>query len=117
MSENSISALAIYGTLRPGEPNHWVVRSIDGQWLEGTIRGWLFEVTWGAAEGYPGVVLDPEGRLVDVSVLCSPKLPNHLNEIDDFEGPGYRRVETDVSLADGSTVRAYVYEAIQDNAE
>jgi len=117
MSKTSTEALAIYGTLRPGEANHWVVRTIDGEWTEGTIRGWLFEVTWGDAAGYPGVVLDPDGQLVEVSVLRSNRLASHLHEIDNFEGAGYRRVETNVVLADGSTICAFVYEAIQDNAE
>lgn len=116
MSDTSLGVLAIYGTLRPGEANHWVVRSIAGDWTEGTITGWLFEITWGEAAGYPGVVLDPEGQQVEVSVLRSERLPNHLYEIDDFEGPGYRRVETDVTLTDGSVIRALVYEAVQDNA-
>ena len=117
MSDTPPTALAMYGTLRPGEPNHWVVRSIAGTWTEGTIRGWAFDVTWGAAAGCPGLVLDPEGPLVEVSVLRSDRLPSHLQEIDDFEGPGYRRVETDVALTDGTVITAAVYEAIQDNVD
>ncbi len=117
MSETSPTAIAFYGTLRPGEENHWVVRNISGDWTEGTVTGWLFEVTWGPATGYPGVVLDPEGQLVEVSVLRSDRLQSHLHEIDGFEGPGYRRVETTVTLADGSTIGALVYEVIQDSPD
>ena len=32
--------MAFYGTLRPGESNHYEVRSIPGTWRTGTVRGW-----------------------------------------------------------------------------
>ena len=50
--------MAFYGTLRPGESNHYEVRSIPGTWRTGTVRGWTYDITWGPADGYPGMTLD-----------------------------------------------------------
>ena len=44
-------------------------------------------------------------------VLESTDLEQHLRRIDDFEGPGYRRVEVEVTYDDGSTGTAWLYEA------
>ena len=43
--------MAFYGTLRPGESNHYEVRSIPGTWRTGTVRGWTYDITWGPANG------------------------------------------------------------------
>ncbi len=85
------TALAVYGTLRPGEVNHFVVKQIPGHWVEATVRGYLYEITWGPAEGYPGLSLDDDGHLVPVSVLVSDVLSDHIWQVDRFEGDGYER--------------------------
>ena len=108
------NSLAFYGTLRPGEHNHWVVKNIVGSWTEGVVRGYVFEVTWGQYEGYPGLVLDPKGHRVPVSVLTANDLPAHFDRIDDFEGPGYDRRPTTVYHPDGLTTlgQAGIYETL-----
>ncbi len=133
------TSLVAYGTLRPGEVNHWLVRKLEGRWYTGTITGFEFEISWGAAEGYPGVVLDPDGQVCEVSLLVSEKLDKHWYEIDQFEGEGYRRVPVEVTVTGelsesagdkavpaaiggdliepGMTVLASVYEAVQDNPD
>ena len=110
------TALAVYGTLRPGETNYYVVRDIPGEWVDATVRGYLYEITWGPAEGYPGLTLSNEGHLVPVSVLVSDVLDDHLWRVDRFEGQGYERRSAVVLDVGGSTVlgRAAVYEALTD---
>lgn len=103
--------MAFYGTLRPGGSNHYEVRSIAGTWHEATVNGWVYDITWGPADGYPGISLDAAAPATAVDVLESDDLEKHLHRIDDFEGPGYKRVETDVTLADGSVATAWIYEA------
>jgi len=44
-----------------------------------------------------------------VQLLTSPQLQTAWYRLDRFEGPGYRRVVTEVSLAAGS-VSAQIYE-------
>lgn len=98
--------LAVYGTLVPGGRNHEVLDDLDGRWALGTIRATRYDEGW---QGYPGVVLDG-GSEVRVAVLTSPGLAAAWERLDSFEGRGYRRVVVDVTLEDGGSVAAYVYE-------
>ena len=50
--------LFVYGTLGPGRPNEHVLGSIDGSWEAASVTGTLHDEGWGAAMGYPGIVLD-----------------------------------------------------------
>lgn len=93
--------LATYGTLAPGRVNHARVAELRGRWLRGTVRGRLVEAGWGAALGFPGLILDPAGARIDVHLLLSPDLPDHWSRLDAFEGPGYRRVTARISTAEG----------------
>lgn len=102
------SRLASYGTLAPGRPNHHQMDGMAGAWTPGVVRGRLYPDGWGAALGYPGLVLDPEGAEVAVQVFISADLPAHWARLDDFEGAGYRRVTTTVRTADGD-IEADIY--------
>jgi gamma-glutamylcyclotransferase (GGCT)/AIG2-like uncharacterized protein YtfP len=97
-----IRRLATYGTLGPGKPNHHQLANLTGRWLKGTVRGRLVAEGWGAAMGFPALVLDPEGAAVEVDVLESPDLPSEWARLDAFEGAEYRRVVTNVETAEGS---------------
>jgi gamma-glutamylcyclotransferase (GGCT)/AIG2-like uncharacterized protein YtfP len=125
-------ALAVYGTLAPGEENYHAMLGINGTWVDGFIYGYKFEVTWGGADGYPGVVLDPAGNRVPVKVMISDDLDSHWRRLDDFEGPGFRRVPVDVyadpeaETSEGTDDdtngaepqvigQAFVFEALTDN--
>lgn len=106
----------MYGTLAPGEVNHHAVATIGGSWHRGVVRGYLFEIGWGPAEGYPGFVADPDGHRVEVMVLVSDRLASNLRRLDDFEGPGYRR--RPIAVADPETGEpmgdAQIFEALTD---
>lgn len=93
--------LATYGTLAPGRVNHDKLVGLKGCWRQGTVRGRLVEAGWGAELGYPGLILDPLGRDIEVYVLESPELPNHWLHLDALEGADYRRVVTQVCTVDG----------------
>ncbi len=114
-SEGVSAALAVYGSLAPGEPNHWVVSRIEGEWVQGTVHGYVFEVTWGPADGYQGFIADPQGSAVEVSVLRSTQLEKKWREIDEFEGPGYDRLPIPVWLDDGTIIEADIYIARTEN--
>ncbi len=103
--------MAFYGTLRPGGEHHYEIRTIPGVWHEATVRGWIYDITWGPADGYAGITLDSDAPVTSVDVLESDDLEKHLRRIDDFEGSGYRRIETTVTLADGTETTAWIYEA------
>lgn len=109
---NGPDRLAVYGTLVPGGANAHVLADVAGEgvaWTTGTVAGTRHDDGW---HGYPGLVLDGGGE-VAVHVLEGPGVRNHLERLDAFEGPGYRRVVTTVRLADGRAVPAWVYALVE----
>ena len=101
--------LFVYGTLAPGRPNEHVLADVSGTWQPATVRGSLVQDGWGAAVGYPGIVLSEQGEEVGGFVFTSADLPAHWSRLDEFEGEGYVRVIAPARLASGATVDAYVY--------
>ncbi len=93
--------LATYGTLAPGRQNHGQLSDLAGRWLVGEVRGSLVDEGWGAALGYPALVLDPGGPPIEVYVFESEALVDHWDRLDEFEGTGYRRTPVDVSTDEG----------------
>jgi gamma-glutamylcyclotransferase (GGCT)/AIG2-like uncharacterized protein YtfP len=102
--------LFIYGTLAPGKPNEHVLADVPGTWVPASVRGTLLEEGWGAAVGFPGIVLDERGAEVQGLVFSSDALSAHWQRLDEFEGEGYERVLTSATLEDGAVVAAYVYQ-------
>ncbi len=107
--------LATYGTLAPGRVNEGQLAGLEGLWLEGTVKGRLLQEGWGAAHGCPGMVLDPDGIEIAVYLFVSTDLPAHWTRLDAFEGPGYRRVEAQVTTEEG-VFPAWIYELSGDTA-
>jgi len=101
--------LFVYGTLAPGRPNEHILADIPGEWEPASITGRLLEEGWGAAVGYPGIVLDEHGAEVEGFIFSSESLAQHWARLDDFEGSGYERVITTAKLKDGTAVDAYIY--------
>ncbi|MBK3574894.1 gamma-glutamylcyclotransferase [Streptomyces sp. MBT65] len=105
----------VYGTLRPGEPNH-------DQYLRGRTdseeRARLHGAALYEGPGYPYAVEAPgsvvRGELVTAHPEAYPRLLRELDRLEDY-APGdprnlYERVEREVTReADGTAVRAWVY--------
>lgn len=104
--------LATYGTLAPGRAHHHQLASLSGTWTTGTIRGRLIETGWGAALGYPALVLDEDGEAIEVHLFTAAELPAHWERLDAFEGAEYRRGEVMVETAEGR-VAAWIYMAAE----
>ena len=104
-----INRLFVYGTLAPGEPNEHVLADMKGTWQPATIRGQLLEQGWGAALGYPGIILDDSEDEVPGLLFSSDELAGHWSRLDEFEGPGYERVVASVKLENGSELDAQLY--------
>ncbi len=98
--------LATYGTLRIGHVGHDVVAPVGGHWSEGFVRGWYSPDGFGRTLGFPGVILDPDGELIAVSVLHAAALDQWWPVVDDYEGPCYERVVTDVVDEQGTVIVA-----------
>ena len=106
--------LFIYGSLQPGGPNEHVLADVDGNWEPAFIKGHLVEAGWGASMGYPGLVIDGDGRDIHGHVLSSAELTTIWQTLDDFEGEEYERVTARVTLRGGESVEASVYALRQD---
>lgn len=105
-----VDRLFVYGTLAPGRPNEHILAEFAGSWEEGTVRGVLQPQGWGAAMGYPGIVLtDENAEAVKGYIFTSAALADHWSELDAFEGDAYKRVLVSVRLKDDCTVEAYIY--------
>jgi gamma-glutamylcyclotransferase (GGCT)/AIG2-like uncharacterized protein YtfP len=108
-SMDIVNRLAVYGTLAPGKPNNCQLEGLNGFWWRGVVRGTLVQDGWGATMGFPGLVLKPEGDLIEVQVFESEDLADHWLRLDEFEGSGYRRVITTVSSEQKQTSPAWIY--------
>ena len=104
-----IERLFVYGTLAPGRSNAHVLASVVGEWQLASVRGHLLPEGWGAALGYPGIILDETGPDVRGFVFSAETLGEHWERLDEFEGDGYDRVVVLASLESGGSVEAYVY--------
>lgn len=102
--------LAVYGTLVPGRSNHYMVKDLVGAWLQGSVRGSLRDVGWGAVEGYPALTWQPGADArVAVHLLISAELPRHWQRLDAFEGEGYLRILVPVEVDGGRFEVANLY--------
>ena len=104
-----IDRLFVYGTLAPGRPNEHVLADVPGEWEPATVKGAMLQEGWGAAVGYPGIVLDELGDEIPGFIFSSEELSAHWARLDEFEGGGYERIIMTAILADGSIVKTHIY--------
>jgi len=102
--------LFVYGTLAHGRENEHVLKPLEGKWTPGFVRGHLQSHGWGATFAFPGIKLDPDGDEVPGLLFTSEALPAFWEKLDGFEGEGYCRTLTTVTLSDGSSIKWNVYE-------
>ncbi len=105
----------VYGTLRRGEKNHR--RYLAGRYRSctpATLRGRLF---FDPREGYPYLVPAPgivHGEVFELDPATAAATLRQLDGLEDYDpgnetGSLYLRREADALLADGRTVRVWVY--------
>ncbi len=104
-----INKLFVYGTLGPGRPNAHILEIIGGSWEKASVKGKLIDEGWGAEMGYPGIILDKKGDIIEGFLFSSDNLNKHWSNLDEFEGDGYERVLSEVELPNNSIVEAYIY--------
>ncbi len=101
--------LFVYGSLQPGGPNEHVLADVKGLWQPATVRGRLVAEGWGAELGYPGMIADKAGELIEGQLLSSEMLHQRWQALDAFEGEQYQRITIEAVLADGSSLPVQVY--------
>jgi len=94
----------VYGSLRRGEENVGLVADLPT--TPARVRGWL----WRLPEGWPVLVLDPDGLLIAGELLDGVDQAR-LAELDDLEGldRGLYRRETAIVEVGGRYVAAACY--------
>jgi gamma-glutamylcyclotransferase (GGCT)/AIG2-like uncharacterized protein YtfP len=107
----SMPALIIYGSLAPGESNHSVMNPIKGEWQKAAIKGKLQEGGWGSSLGYHGFipVNAEEAETINCYVLFSNDLVANWDYLDEFEGDGYTRIQTEYELENGKKGTGFIY--------
>jgi gamma-glutamylcyclotransferase (GGCT)/AIG2-like uncharacterized protein YtfP len=106
--------LFVYGTLAPGKSNAHILADLAGTWEKASIHGTIYQVTWGPASGYPGILLNQHDAEVSGLIFNSDELSEHWHRLDAFEGEGYTRVFALARLDKGLSVQAYVYSLSED---
>jgi gamma-glutamylcyclotransferase (GGCT)/AIG2-like uncharacterized protein YtfP len=101
--------LATYGTLKPGEANASMLKDVTGEWSEGTATGVIRQ-----QNGFPAFRGLLTGPPVVVKILASPQLPQHYEQLDQFEGNGYCRVLVPVKFESGSKICNIYQERVPD---
>lgn len=104
MTDNPETRLIVYGSLAPGEANHFLLAGLEGEWYRCQIRGHM-----GRYRGFKSFRYDPQGHDHPAWLLESTELPRMVTDLDDFEGEEYQRI-TIPAQVDGRLIIAQVYE-------
>ena len=86
----------------------WCLLSV----LLATVKGKLHDEGWGSKFGCPGIKVDVKGQVVHGYIFRSDKLEENISFFDEFEGTEYKRTITDITLKNGITTKAYIYQLI-----
>ncbi len=113
----TMNKLFVYGTLAPGKPNEHVLAQLAGNWQEASVKGILYDQSWGAPPGCPGIVLGEHGDSVKGFIFSSEDLIDHWSRLDDFEGSAYQRVSTLAHLDDDGAIETQIYVLAQTPTE
>lgn len=101
--------LFVYGSLCPGEKNAGLLAQMEGLWEPACVTGHLVNAGWRTLGGYPALIPDSQGELVDGYLFSSSKLDENWAMLDDFEGADYLRVTAEVTTQQGQKICAFVY--------
>ncbi len=105
--------LVAYGTLQPGEPNFHVVEPLGGSWRQVRVRGHVGTSSWREYQGLPAFTPDPDAEPLEVWLLETEALATAWPDLDEFEGPGYRRVAVPMWDPSGSPLgEGWIYQAL-----
>jgi gamma-glutamylcyclotransferase (GGCT)/AIG2-like uncharacterized protein YtfP len=103
-ASNPEESLIVYGSLAPGEANHFLLAGLEGEWYRCRIRGQM-----GNYRGFKSFRYDPRGPEHPAWLLSSPDISRVLPELDDFEGDEYERIIIPARVGD-RWVMAQIYE-------
>jgi gamma-glutamylcyclotransferase (GGCT)/AIG2-like uncharacterized protein YtfP len=100
--------LFVYGSLMPGESNHFKLARFGSNWKRGYTLGNKVKNGWGSALGFDALRWNPYGDKIYGYLLSSDNLPTSWEELDMFEGLEYIRILIPVFLESNIEV-AFAY--------
>ena len=106
-----LQRLFVCGVQEAATIKEQLLKDVDGDWLDATIRGKFYPQGIGLTEGHPAVVLDVKGEDIKGLVFSSDHLDEYWQKLDAFKGAAYLRVSTLARTGDGSFIRVHVYVA------
>lgn len=101
--------LFVYGALKPGFSNHYILTNIGGAFFKATLYGFQFDRNWEKETGYPGLVEANKDAKVEGFLFVSKNLTKNLKFLDDFETKAYKRKIVTITLKDDKKVDGFVY--------
>ena len=101
--------LVIYGTLAPGRANHYVIEDLSGRYCDCSVHGRIREV-----DGLPYFTWAPSADSLGALLFSSKQLPEKWDDLDRFEGDGYKRRLIPATTDGGLTV-ASIYLSTADD--
>ena len=99
-----VNRLFVYGTLRSGQAARSLIANHVQAAEPASARGRMFAL----ADGYPGFLPGPEGRVVG-ELMTMSDLAAAFALIDAYEGDEFTRALQEVELGDGQIVWAWCY--------
>ena len=111
MARKHKEALIIYGSLAPGEKNHFVMQDIPGEWLNATIHACIEDNGWSTRTGYPRFIPESDNTKDHrVMIFVSDQLYRFWDRIDEFEGTeDYHRILWEYISVDGESKNGFIY--------
>jgi gamma-glutamylcyclotransferase (GGCT)/AIG2-like uncharacterized protein YtfP len=101
--------LVIYGTLAPGRANHKVIEDLRGSYSDCRVHGRISEV-----DGLPYFTWAPSADSLGAHLFCSKQLPEKWDDLDRFEGDGYKRRLIPATVEGGLSI-ASIYMSTADD--
>lgn len=99
-----VDRLFVYGSLRSGQAARSLIANHVVAAEPASVRGQMFAL----ADGYPGFLPGPEGRVVGEMMTLSD-LAAAFALLDAYEGEEFTRALHEVELASGTVVWAWCY--------
>ena len=104
-----INSIFVYGTLQLGKSNQHILKKLNGTWKKAYVIGTLINKGWESEYGFPGLKINKNGVFINVSstgvgspskiegmLFQSEELEKIINDLDEIEGKGYKRVITEL---------------------
>lgn len=101
--------LFVYGTLKPGFENNYILAEIGGEFVKATLLGYTLDSNWENKTGYPGLTKSDSKSKVEGYLFTSENLDQNWDVIDSFETNMYKRAMVSVVINDDIHVDAYAY--------